>query len=580
MTIISHVIRTLSLILVYTLLSTITAQADEAITQFNVQIDVQKNGDIFITESIQIRDSKNQSRRGIFRELPRKYLKDGALYPYRINMKSIQREGKKESYDFNVYDNTLNYRIGDADVYLPNGIHNYRIQYSVKNQVRYFDDKDEIYWNATGTYWPYPIENAKVTVTFPEGAEPIAESAYTGQKGDNGQNYKANQTKRGYIFETTQTLDKREGITVAAAIAKGIIDPPSNADNRFLWWLRNGALTILSLSLAGITGFYTWAWRRVGRDPVKGPVFARYEPPAGYSPAAVSHIYYRGFKSHKALIATLMNLGFKGAIHIKSTQKKVTSLTRTFLEDGQALSNYGDTTASETQFLVDAFKKRKTINLGKKYDAKFTKAYTEFRDAISKEYGDAYHKWNIGYIILGIFMTVLGIILALAQFGPLKSNYLFFLLTLIVMNIVMIFLMPAPTKKGQKIRTEIEGFKLYMETAEKLQLNAVKVGDEGLPFMTTKRYERLLPYAIALGVEKPWTQHFEHILPEEAKAYNPAFVTLQSGHFSNLNDFNSSLVSNLSSGVSASMPQSSSTSGSSGGGFSGGGGGGGGGGSW
>lgn len=558
----------------------VSAHAEEAITHFNVQIEVQKNGDILVTETLQIRDAKAQSRRGIFRELPRKFIFEGETRPYRITLESVQRDGRKEKYERSTDENAIRYRIGDPEVYLPNGIHNYSLKYTVKNQVRYFDDKDEIYWNATGTYWPYPIEKAKVTVTFPEGANPIAQSAYTGRQGDDGQNYKVKQTRRGYIFETTQTLGKREGITVAAAIAKGIIDPPSDADNRFLWWLRNGALIILSLSLAGITGFYIWAWRRVGRDPIKGPVFARYEPPAGYSPAAVSHVYYRGFKRHKALIATLMNLGVKGMIHIKSTQKKVTTLTRTLLEDGQALSNDNDATASEIQFLADAFKKRKTINLGKKYDAKFTKAYTAFRDAISKEYGNAYHRWNIGYVIFGITMTGLGIILALAQFGPLQSNYLFFLLALIVMNIVMIFLMPAPTKKGQKIRTEIEGFKLYMETAEKLQLNAVKVGDNKLPFMTPERYERFLPYAIALGVEKPWTKHFERILPEEAKNYNPGFTSLNSGNFSNLGDFNASLVKNLSSGVSASLPQSSSASGSSGGGFSGGGGGGGGGGSW
>ena len=561
-------------------LTGVSAHAEEAITQFNVQIDVQKNGDILVTEDIQIRDFENQFRRGIVRELPRKYEKDGEILPYRIDMKSIRREGNKEPYDLNIGEYALNYRIGDADVYLPNGLHNYRIQYSVKNQVRYFDDKDEIYWNATGTYWPYPIENAKITINFPNGANPVAESAYTGAKGADEQNYRANQTARGYTFETTQALGNREGITVSAAISKGIIDPPSKADNRFLWWLRNGALTILSLSLAGITGFYTWAWRRVGRDPIKGPVFARYEPPKGYSPAAVSHVYFRGFKSHKALIATLMNMGVKGVIDMTSTKKKVTEITRTPLEDGQVTHNYGDATATEIQFLADIFKNRKTVNLGKKSDTKFTKAYTSFRDTVSKEYGKTYHKGNAGYIILGFVMTIFGIILALAQFGPLKPNYFLFLLALVLMNCVMFYLMPAPTKKGQKVRTEIEGFKLYLETAEKLQLNAVEVGDDKLPFMTTKRYERFLPYAIALGVEEPWTQHFEHILPEEAKAYNPGFATLHTGNLGNLSDFNSSLVSNLSSGVSASMPQSSSSSGSSGGGFSGGGGGGGGGGSW
>ncbi len=39
---------------------------------------------------------------------------------------------------------------------------------------------------------------------------------------------------------------------------------------------------------------------------------------------------------------------------------------------------------------------------------------------------------------------------------------------LLVLNAVFLFFSPAPTRKGQAIKTEIEGFKLYMEMAENL----------------------------------------------------------------------------------------------------------------
>ena len=98
--------------------------------------------------------------------------------------------------------------------------------------------------------------------------------------------------------------------------------------------------------------------------------------------------------------------------------------------------------------------------------------------------------------------------------------------------------------------------------------------------MTTERYETFLPYAVALGVEKPWTKHFERLLPEEAAAYHPGWTNMSSGGFRNIGEMTSGMVSTMSSGVSSSMPQSSSSSGSGGGGSSGGGGGGGGGGGW
>jgi uncharacterized membrane protein len=96
--------------------------------------------------------------------------------------------------------------------------------------------------------------------------------------------------------------------------------------------------------------------------------------------------------------------------------------------------------------------------------------------------------------------------------------------------------------------------------------------------MTKERYEQFLPYAVALDVEKPWTKHFEKLLPQEASTYHPTWAGIGAGQsFASMSD---SMVSNISSGVSSSLPQSSSSSGGGGGGSSGGGGGGGGGGGW
>jgi uncharacterized membrane protein len=117
-----------------------------------------------------------------------------------------------------------------------------------------------------------------------------------------------------------------------------------------------------------------------------------------------------------------------------------------------------------------------------------------------------------------------------------------------------------------------------METAEKLQLNAVTPGSQAPPPLTKERYEQFLPYAVALDVEKPWTKHFEKLLPQEASTYHPTWAGIGAGQsFASMSD---SMVSNISSGVSSSLPQSSSSSGGGGGGSSGGGGGGGGGGGW
>jgi hypothetical protein len=156
--------------------------------------------------------------------------------------------------------------------------------------------------------------------------------------------------------------------------------------------------------------------------------------------------------------------------------------------------------------------------------------------------------------------------------------------SIVVVNVVFAILMRAPTVQGRKLMDQIDGFKMYMDTAEKNRLNMV-----GEPPMTVERFERLLPYAIALGVEKPWSEHFEAELARNAVAdasgtYHPAFYSGRSwssgsGGFSNAV---STATTAMSAAMIAAQPSSSSGSGFSGGGGggSGGGGGGGGGGGW
>ena len=321
--------------------------------------------------------------------------------------------------------------------------------------------------------------------------------------------------------------------------------------------------------------FYYRSFDRVGRDPVKGPVFPQYEPPEGYSPAAAHQIYHRALSGHDGLIASLMYLASKGLMRIDVDQsnKKKTTLTKL---EGTGLS---DLAPELVDLYEDVFSRKDQVKLGEKYDANFTAAYNQFKSSLSDRYGSAYFKWNPGYVIAGGILSVFAIIFAIVQHSYWTGWHTLAILALIGLNGLFMYLMPAPTRRGQSVRTHLEGFRLYMDKAEKLQLNSVEVGSDAPPPMTVERYEAFLPYAIALGVEKPWTKHFERLIPEEAKAYEPTWTNVSSRTFGSMGGMTKGIVSGMSSGVSTAMPQSSS-SGSGGGGFSGGGGGGGGGGGW
>ncbi len=150
------------------------------------------------------------------------------------------------------------------------------------------------------------------------------------------------------------------------------------------------------------------------------------------------------------------------------------------------------------------------------------------------------------------------------------------------MNGLFFYLLRAPTAAGRAYMDRIEGLDMYLRTAESARMNMTDAPD-----LTTEQFERLLPYAIALGAEKPWSDAFaaafarNHPGEDAATSYRPRW---NGGNRFQGGDFGRSIASTVSaaqSSFASAMPApKSSSSGFSGGGGSGGGGGGGGGGGW
>ena len=555
------------------------AWAEEKITSYDVKIEVEQSGGLIITETIDIISEGNEIRRGIFREMPLYYKFEGVKLKNEYELLSIRRDGNTEAYSVSTDGNAVTWRIGNANIFLDNGPHRYEIKYHINEQVRRHSDKDEIYWNATGSYWNFPIEKATATIIFPQGAEIIEHLAYTGGFEEAGSDY-ASETQYNVIrFEAIRRLRRKEGLTVAAAIAPGLIDPMSQERLRELSWIRKGGPILLGFGGLALLLYYMTMWGRVGRDPQKPPVFARYEPPKNYSAAAVHHIHHKGFRKMDALTATLMSLSMKDVLDIHATKKKTT--IQSMLDN----RNTANLLPDERKLLEIFFGERDgKIVMDKTTDTRFYSNVTKFTRYIQKNYGRDYHRSNAGWGLLGMVTSIAIIVFVMKQ--PVSTNgpvFLAILAALAAMNILFFILLRAPTKKGAQISSEIDGFKLYLETAEKARINTANPLGEKPPAMTTELYERFMPYAVALGAEKPWTKQFENTLPLEAKDYQPSYAhgSLMDGKGGSPFKMSSALATAMTAGVAAAAPVSqSSGGGSSGGGSSGGGGGGGGGGGW
>ncbi len=130
------------------------------------------------------------------------------------------------------------------------------------------------------------------------------------------------------------------------------------------------------------------------------------------------------------------------------------------------------------------------------------------------------------------------------------------------------FLMAAPSKAGRKLLDQIEGFELYMRTAEEDRLDLLNP-----PEKTPELFERLLPHAVALGLSHQWSEKFAGVL---AAAGMPQPNWYSGEGRLDIDRFDR----DFGQAVSSTSEPSRGGSGSGGGGSSGGGGGGGGGGGW
>lgn len=152
--------------------------------------------------------------------------------------------------------------------------------------------------------------------------------------------------------------------------------------------------------------------------------------------------------------------------------------------------------------------------------------------------------------------------------------YLITYVTGIISIAVLLFfskIMPKRTPFGNEMLGKLRGFKRFLETAEKPQL-------EALVNENPEYFYNILPYTYALGVSDVWMNQFETIALQAPNWY------VGYGSF-NIHEFNHFMddTMKLAQSVMSSSPSSNSSSssdGDSGGGSSGGGYGGGGGGSW
>ncbi|MBE9548747.1 MAG: DUF2207 domain-containing protein [Proteobacteria bacterium] len=564
------------------------ATAEERIHEYLVDISIQADGSMLVTESIDVNNEGVNIKHGIYRDFP-VYYKDrkGIKYKVDFGVISAQLDGADVPFKLADRGNSKRLYLGSKNSLAPVGRHIYTINYRTNYQLGFFADHDELYWNAIGPDWLFPIERVSVRVVLPEqvGANDISTEFYTGKYGAAGQDARSGSLEGGAWFETVQGLPPKNGFTIVMSFPKGIVAEPTTAQ-KFQRMLRDNAAILAAFTgLFALFVWFLWAWNKVGRDPRPGVIIPRFKAPLGLSPAAVRYVQKMSFDD-KAMSAAIISLAIKGHLRINNPKKKKYSLEK--ISRDEAGVNFSTLSRGEQALLDELFSSRsREIELDQKQHKVLGKAKKELAAALKKEYHSKLFKTNGGYILPGLATVVLTV-LAMMVLGPPPAFVIipFVLLSLATIGLFA-YLLRAPTYSGRKVLDEIEGMKMYLETAEGDRLNLMKS-----PELTPEVFENFLPFAFALGVQNEWSTKFKSMLSRaladpnsKNNGYNPAWYHGYAasnilGSKSFLNNMGDTLGSQLSSAVSHSSTPPGSSSGSGGGGFSGGGGGGGGGGGW
>jgi len=570
----------LILILLIGMLIAMPVLAVEKIDSFDVDIKINQNSSVEVNERIKY-NFGSEKRHGIYRNIPVEYDARGGNYNLDLDVISVTDEqGNKYIYKVTQQGRNKQIKIGQEDK-LVTGIKTYVIKYKVLGAINYFETQDELYWNVTGNDWGVEIEQARAELFLPQlkQGDRVRADCFFGEIGSTAE---CDLITRGlangdsvsdagiYVFEQ-QNILSGYGLTIVLGWPKGIVKEPGVWEKVLKLFKDNWFLSLPFIVF--LIMFYLW--HTYGRDPKgRGTIIPQYEPPKGLCPLQVGTIMDE--KVDPADIsAEIIYLATKGFLRIERIPD-----SGIFKRDDYELTKLKSSFELEADFdrllfngiFGDDKVKRISKLKNKFYPSLNGILKASYKSLVDQGYFPRSPK-KIRHIYMLLPMILLGIVFG---FGHNSPNSLLLVLSLGISAAIVIcfsFFMPVKTHKGVLTKEYILGLKDYLQVAEKDRLEF-----HNAPKKDPQKFERLLPYAMVLGVEKEWAQQFESIYNTRPSWYlDPAGGTFSAIYLVNsLGSFqakaNSTLVSNPSSAAGGGSGFS--------GGFSGGGFGGGGGGSW
>lgn len=617
----------------------------ERILDYHSDIEVRADAGMVVTETIQVVSAGERIRHGIYRDFPTSYTdRYGNHYEVGFLLIGATRDGEPEETRVQDLSNGKRIYLGSSNSLLSPGEYTYTITYETNRQLGFLATNDELFWNVTGNGWIFPIEHASARVRLPAGiaARDVRLAGYTGPQGSMAHDLVSSTRPDGtFVFETTGTLGQYNGLTIRLDFPKGHLAPPTRQDEirYFVQDNRDGLLALCGFLMVLL--YYAAAWVHAGRDPAPGTIVVQYQPPDGFSPAAIRYLTRMGY-DNKVFASSVIDMAVRGYIRIEQ-QAETYTLYRTKADDR------GLTPDEKAAASILFGGGRTELWLHNENHTTISAAISALKRWLKTTEQKVYFITNGAYLIPAIVLSALTFVLVFASEGtskmavaaiacvwlsiwslavygllvsvahlwksavadPVKkglpgalllslfalpfvggeclgfwflmqatsSAVAVILIATIALHVLFHHLLKAPTRAGRNVLDKVAGFKMFLGEVDGDRLN------RSIPADTAPQvFERFLPYALSLDLEQAWAQRFAGVLDGASNApgngagdHNGYSPAWYSG-----DDWNSlgaaGFASSLAGSFSSAIASSSSAPGSSGGGGGGSGGGGGGGG--
>ncbi len=598
---------------------------DYDITKYDVEIVVDEHNKYSIKENIDT--YFNVSKHGIIRRIP--------LYNNIIRQDGIRERNRvlisnvhvNEEFASSRENNNYVLKIGSADKTLI-GKHSYSISYDYDIGLDKNNKYDELYFNIIGTEWDTDISNVTFKITMPKEFDASKLGFSYGEYGySNTDNISYDVDGNVITGSFEGTLLAGEGLNVRLELPEGYFIRKSVGSSLLECWYY--IIPILGVIVAYVV------WKKYGKDDQVVDVVSFY-PPENMNSLDVAFAKKGSVNSNDAvsLLVYLASKGYIKIVEDKKSKSRFT-IQKVKEYDGNnkeeelffrgLFKKVWDSISSdeldESFYLTinsiltkkNSTAKRKELFNSKSSNKRYilflfmliTSSLSTIIPALGYKLSDIIFSIIICNLIGIVALIIVGIIydnnctkkglnsalgfafffvlaLAVANFTIIGFEYIYydtvyligFILCMVCTYLIYFFylIVTKRTEYGNKVLGEVNGFKKFLETAEKDKLESLVHDDPSY-------FYNILPYAYVLGVSDAWIKQFEGIAIAPPDWYESA-DTFDYYRFNRSLNRTIHSASRVMNSVPQSSGGSSSGGGFSGGGFSGGGSGGGGGSSW